>query len=90
MIGDMYFLRTSLTQGFLSMCNELEGQKIALVGVVAQDLFILSNILLLHKLCLLPVRDSAPRYLHMLVHVYVSCTYTCVVRWSLPTRWFVS
>ena len=44
----------------LSMCNELEGQKIALVGVVAQDLFILSNILLLHKLCLLPVRDPAP------------------------------
>ena len=82
MIGDMYFLRTSLTQGFLSMCNELRGQKIALVGVVAQDLFILSNILLLHKLCLLPVRDPAPRHLHNIctylymymhhVHIHVS------------------
>ena len=78
MIGDMYFLRTSLTQGFLSMCNELEGQKIALVGVVAQDLFILSNILLLHKLCLLPVRDPPPdictcSYMYMYhVHIRVS------------------
>ena len=68
MIGDMYFWRTSLTQEFLSMCNELKGQKIALVGVVAQDLFILSNILLLHKLCLLPVRDPAPDI----------CTYSCM------------